>query len=121
LKLGGYTFAELPDEMPEVIQEGISVATVKTMEAADAYIWPSSYAGETIPMHWDYMTTSQYASLLAIDIAGAAVTFDPEDGTGNTFTVVISRLKGAYFIKLENAAGNRRRNVTLDLFILAKL
>ena len=121
--LGGYTFAKIPTGIPQVIQKGIDVAIAKTIGGVASFAWDASYVGETVSLQWSLMTTAQYASLQAIYVAGVPVTFDPDDGSGLTFTVIIPTggLRGAVHINRADSAGNYRKDVTLNLVITAEL
>ena len=123
MTLGGYTFAKIPTGIPQVIQKGVDVAITKTIGGVASFAWDASYVGEMVALQWSLMTTAQYASLQAIYVAGAPVTFDPDDGSGLTFTVIIPTggLTGSYHINRANSAGNHRKNVTLNLIITAEL
>ena len=121
MSLGAYTFGTNPTDIPQMIQKDKDIATAKTFGGAATYSWAATYVGKEISLIWEFMSTAQYTSLLALFIAGDTITFDPQDGSGLTFTVLITNLDGAYFIMLEDATDNNRQNVTLDLFITAAL
>ena len=118
--LGGYTFADLPHEIPQVVQKGIDVSAAKTIDGVATFVWPATYKGEVVNLRWEYMTTAQYASILALYLAGDSLTFNPEDSTGRTFTVLISDFYGAYHMNLADAVGTYRQNVDLTLVIIAE-
>lgn len=118
--LGGYTFADEPSDMT-FIQKDRSAAFQRTYTSIAIFSWGASYVGKVLELSWLGMTTSQYASLLALFIADVPVVFDPQDGSGKTFNVEILSLDGKYFIDLENAAGNHRLDVQMELLIMSEV
>lgn len=117
--LGSYTFDSNPGNMP-IIQEALAVAYQTTWGGVAVFSWDATYAGVKLTLEWDFMTTSQYDSLMTIYKAGAAVVWDPQDGGGKTFQVMVLDLAGEYHLYFENAVGNYRKNVKLTLLILSE-
>jgi hypothetical protein len=91
---------------------------VKTYEGVATFTWDETFAGETIQLSWSLMSTAQYDTLFAMFLSGVPVSFNPQDGSGETYSVLIQDMNGEYFIHMASAAGNYRRNVTVTLIII---
>lgn len=117
--LGTYTFAKQPIGMT-FIQKDRNIAYAKTYTSVATFSWGSSYIGKVIEISWNYMTTTQYDSLLSLYVADSPVVFDPQDGESKTFNVEILSLDGEYHMHLSDAAGHYRKNVKLTLLILSE-
>jgi hypothetical protein len=118
--LGSYTFATQPSSMT-MIQKSREVATVKTYASVALFSWGATIVGKTIELGWLFMTTSQYASLQTIYEADVPVVFNPNDGSSKTYNVEVISLDSDYFIKLDNSAGNHRRNAKMRLLIMSEV
>ncbi len=118
--LGSYTFADNPGNLP-IIQQELLTAYRRTYAGVATFSWDATYAGVELTLEWEFMTTGQYDSLLTIYAAGASVVWDPQDGEGKTFNVMVLALTGEYHLYLEDATGNYRKNVKLKLLILSEV
>jgi hypothetical protein len=118
MSLGAYVFAKNPSAIPSQIQKGKDVAFVKTYDGVAVFVFDEMFAGETIQLSWLLMSTTQYAELLTLYLAGNPVSFNPQDGTTKTYSVVIQDLNGEYFIHMANASGNYRRSVEMTLIVI---
>jgi hypothetical protein len=97
------------------------VAWKPTYSSIGFFSWGTLIAGVEISLKWPFMTTSQFATLDTIYKADAAVVWNPQDGTSKTFNVEVADLSADYHIKLDNAAGNFRKNVEMLLVILSEV
>lgn len=117
--LGTCTFDSNPSGMT-FIQKDRDVAHKKTYSSVALFSWGASYVGKTLELSWDYMTTGQYDDLRDIFEADAEVVFDPQDGESKTFNVEVLALNGEYYQYLEDATGNHRKSVTMQLLIMSE-
>ena len=118
--LGTYTFEKQPSGMT-FIQKDREVAHQKTYSSVALFSWGASYIGKVIEVSWNYITTSQYASLVSIYVADVPVVFDPQDGTSKTYNVEVLSLDCEYHIQLANNTGNHRKNVKMQLLIMSEV
>lgn len=119
--LGTYTYADNPGNMP-IIRKILSIAYRQTYESVATFVFGSAaYSGLLLPQEWEYMTTGQFDSMSAIYEAGEPVVYDPQDGNGKTFNVMMLTPDGEYHLYLENSTGNYRKNVKFPLLILGEV
>ena len=120
MTLGGYTFASDPKRINGVMKKDRPVSSIKTNDSVAVFMWPATWAGQEVILSWRLLSTAQYEQFRTFYLAGSTITFDPQDGSGLTFDVVVKNLRGDYFIAKANAAGNHRQNVDLTLVIIAE-
>jgi hypothetical protein len=124
MTLGTYTFAANPSEIDGVVvQKQRSAAAVDTYEGVAFFSWGVMHKGRRVELSWDFMTAAQYESLRDLYEADASVVWDPQDGNSpaTTYTVEITALEGRYHLDLDVAAATYRRDVRLDMLILAEV
>jgi hypothetical protein len=119
--LGDYTFDSNPSAVDGIIQEGKSIASVKTYTSVAVFSWGLMCAGSEILLAWDYMTTEMYDYLYALFAADEAIVFDPQDGSSKTFNVEITDLTGKYHLYLNGGTDRNRRDVKMTLLILSEV
>lgn len=120
MSLGGYTFDKQPSGMTFVAKDR-DVAYQKTYTSVALFSWGASYIGKVIEVSWNFLTTSQYASLQTIYEADVQVVFNPQDGTSKTFNVEVLSLDGEYFIYLDNSTNHYRKNAKMQLLIMSEV
>lgn len=118
--LGTYTFIKQPSGMT-FIQKDREVAYQKTYSSVALFSWGSSYIGKVIEVSWNYMTTSQYASLVTIYTGDVPVVFNPQDGSSKSYNVEVLSLDCEYHIELNNDTGHYRKNVKMQLLIMSEV
>jgi len=121
MTLGGYTFEKNPTSIDGVITKDVPMAIVKTWESVKAFVWDPTYKGKEVPLNWTGMSATMYDQLQAIYEAQASVVFDPQDGEGKTFNVLVRKLTGTYYKNLASSTSHYRKNVTLRLVILSEV
>lgn len=125
MKLGSYTFGLNPSiyTPPYLMTPTRHVAAVKTYDSIAVFSWGSSITGKTIRLEWNYLPDSQYQEFQTMLLADTSLVFDPDDGSGKTFTCEIMNLEGRYHYKLKGAAGEDvwRSRVVLELLILSEV
>ncbi|OPY15249.1 MAG: hypothetical protein A4E66_00168 [Syntrophus sp. PtaB.Bin001] len=119
--LGSYTYEDNPGNLP-IIQKVLSIAYKQTYEGVVTFVFGSaSYSGLLVSQEWEYMTTGQYDSMYAIYAAGEPVVFDPQDGKGKTFNVMMLTPEGEYHLYLESGTGRYRKDVKFPLLIISEV
>jgi hypothetical protein len=120
MQLGNYTFDWPPSAMT-IIKPDKYCSDVLTFDSVGFFSWGMAIVGKKLTLRWNYMSVDQYESLHTLYAADAPVVFDPDDESGNTYTVEIINLQGEYYIHPEiNASGIFRKNIELELLILSE-
>jgi hypothetical protein len=127
--LGGYVFQVNPANVPGLIAPSRRSAAVLTLGGVAHFSWGVFYPGKAITLKWPYMPAAMYEVLLAFYVADASLTWDPQDGSGKTFTVEIGAdfpgSQSDYHLTLQDEWGDGqpafRLNVEVPLIITAEL
>ena len=121
--LGGYTFAKNPSRITGLIRKEKRAASVSTHGGAVYIEWGTFWQGKKITLEWSKMPATMYDALETLYLASGAHVFDPQDGKGLTFNVVIlPPFDGAYFLTLKDTMYGKpalRENVVMHLRILS--
>lgn len=120
MSLGTFTFPHNPSKMT-MIKSKRSTSYVETYTNIGFFSWGTIGKGIPIKLEWDFMQSATFASLDALLMADAAVTFNPQDGTGYTYTAEIISLQGDYHVGLGVSPNTHRTNVEMELVIKGKL
>jgi hypothetical protein len=114
-KLGGYTFYWDPDNMT-IPEKQKQVAVADTYGGSAIFEWAALLEGTQVQLEWDMMPKGMYKQLRTMYLqTGVTFVWDPNTG-GNTYTVVIEKLEGAYMGTVLHE-GQFRQNVKLTLNI----
>lgn len=95
MQLGSYTFVKNPTTCTPIEADRIT-SNVVTFSNAAFLSWGTAIIGKEIEMHWNGMSIAQYNSIKALELADAAITLTPNDGSGKTYSVQIKSFTGAY-------------------------
>jgi hypothetical protein len=122
MKIGGYTVYDddAPSDMT-LIQPDKACSSVKTFAGVDFFSYGLTLLGKTLQLSWDYMTTRLFTQVDTMFRADVPVVFDPEDGSGQTFSVEITKCDGKYFTSFEGRAGFLRKDAVVELLIMEVL
>lgn len=121
MSLGGSVFASNPSKLSTVIGGRRITSSVETYSSVAFFSWGTSIVGREIVLEWELMPTVQYSAHLAQLAADAPLVWDPQDGSGKTYTVEILDLTGTYFVMLADSENNHRQNVRMPLLILGEV
>jgi hypothetical protein len=114
-KLGGYTFYWDPDVMT-IPEKQKTVAVADTYGGSAIFEWDAILQGTKVQLEWDMMPKGMYKKLRTQYLqTGVTFVWDPNTG-GNTYTVKIEKLEGAYMGTVHHE-GQFRQNVKLVLNI----
>ena len=113
--LGGYQFFWDPDNMG-IPEKQKTVAVAETYGGSAFFEWEAILEGTRVQLEWDFMPKGMYKQLRTMYLlTGQDYVWDPNTG-GNTYTVRIEKLEGAYFGTVHHE-GAYRQNVKLTLNI----
>lgn len=113
--LGGYQFYWDPDNMT-IPEKRKQVAVADTYGGSAVFEWAAILQGTRVQLEWNMMPKGQYTQLRTLYLqTGVTFTWDPNTG-GNTYTVKIEKLEGAYFGTVHHE-GKFRQNVKMALNI----
>lgn len=118
--LGGLTFNRNPTKMTMIIPDK-HCAYEKTYSSVAFFSWGTSIVGKELELEWTNMRSSDFDSLDTMFRADAEVNFNPQAGTGKTYTVNIVSLDGAYQRILGSAVGVWRSDVKMILLVMAEV
>ena len=113
MSLGTYTFALNPTDLTLLKPRRI-IHPVETLGGVETLSFGVFYAGQRVTLRWNYMTSSQWASLVDLEDDDASKVFTP--GDGHTYNVQILSLNGEYYLETATSAA-WRKNVELNLII----
>jgi hypothetical protein len=114
-KLGGYRFYWDPDTVT-IPEKKRAVAVADTYGGSAIFEWPPILQGTRVRLEWDFMPKGMYKKLRTLYLqTGVTFIWNPQTG-GNTYTVKIEKLEGAYMGTVHHE-GAFRQNVTLVLNI----
>lgn len=119
--LGGYTFAQNPSDIGDILIPRRHCASVETYSSVAFFSWGASVIGKTVSLAWDYLSCDMFDALNALYQADAALVFDPQDGNGDTYNVEILSLTGKYHLGLAHDDSDWRTAVKLELLILSEV
>ncbi len=119
ISIGAVTLRHNPIRMTLVRPEKRS-ASSETYSSVAYFSWGTSIVGKEIDIEWSYMESDEFDDLDDLFKTDAPVVFDPQDGSGKTYNVEITRLNGEYFRTLDFSAGHFRRNVKMTVLILSE-
>jgi len=115
--LGGYTMPDNPSSVSDLMTPKRHTAVVKTYSSIAFFSWGASMLGKQITLRWLGMTTDQYEYHQAQLENDTYMTFDPKDGSLQTYTVEMVDLRGEMHMETD---GDYRVNVEMDLVFLSE-
>ena len=119
--LGAYTFDLNPAKVSGLIQSEKASAVKKTYTDIAYFSWPSTVKGRQVSLRWEYIPTAQFTSIHTLYASGDTLVFDPQDGSSKTYNVEVLNFEAEYFLHMEDATGNYRKNAQLELLILSEV
>lgn len=121
MSLGSFTFPHNPSKMSLLRPKKI-YAVVETYSDIGFFSWGTTVKGIQLTLEWPFMASSTFSTFDSLLQANAEVVFNPQDGSGHTYTSEILTFTGDYHTGLGLADPNTyRKNVKLLLLIKAKV
>lgn len=122
ITLGGYPVHKNPASMT-IIKQSKSFAMVPVYsDTMIAYFsWGCFYAGLKVELKWPAMDFQEYEFLERMCSADAQIIFNPQDGSGYTFYVILVSLDGEYHIGVDQSVNTTRKEVVATLLVLSKV
>ena len=118
--IGSVTLRHNPEEMT-VIRSDKYCASKLTYTSVAFFSWGLSIVGKEILLRWSYMESDEFKDLDDLYIADSTIVFDPVDGLGKTYNVVMKELDSKYFYRLGVSPGQWRKDVNIVLLILSEV